>query len=78
VDHQFRPRVQLWTSAATESNDNHAHGARAHQSVGNFQSLLTSIGLRNKQIINVHPKHLRIARIKRMFRINESTLPTRF
>ena len=51
----------------------HIDGAGAHQRISDFQRLLTGIRLRDQQFFNINAELLGITRIKRMFRINEST-----
>jgi len=53
-------------------DNNHTHGTRAHQCVGNFQGLLTCVGLRDQKIVSVDPQIFGIERIQRMFCVDKS------
>ena len=47
--------------------------AGSHKGIGNLQGLLARIGLRNQQVVDIHPQFCRIAWIKGVFRINKRT-----
>ena len=61
--HQRRDRI----------DHQHVDGARADQRVGDFERLLTRVGLRNQQIFDVDPELLGVTRIQRVLRIDERT-----
>jgi len=48
----------------------------AHQHIGDFQSLFTTIGLRDEEVVEVHTQFTRIRGIQGMFGIDEGCLTT--
>jgi hypothetical protein len=52
-------------------DDHHIDAGRTHQHVGDFQRLFAGIGLRDQQFVEVYTKLLRVARVERVFGIDE-------
>ena len=63
LGHQCRYRV----------DDDHVNGVGAHQHVGDFQRLFTSIRLRNQQVINVDAQLAGVLRVQCVLGIDEGT-----
>ena len=61
--HQCRHRI----------DDQHIDGIRAHQCIDDFQRLLTRIGLRHNQLIDVYAQLPSINRIERMFGVHKGS-----
>ena len=51
--------------------DQHIDRAGAHQRIGNFQSLLARIRLRDQEFVNIHTQFLRITGVQRVFGIDD-------
>ena len=66
---QFGPRHQRGDTV----HHQHVDGAGADQSIGDFQRLLTGIGLADQQIVQIDAKLAGIGRVQRMFGVNERT-----
>ena len=49
----------------------HVDRVRAHQGLGDFERLLAIVRLRDQQVVDVHAKLLRIARIERVLGIDK-------
>ena len=49
----------------------HVDGARAHQGVADFQSLLAGVGLRDQEIVHIDTELARIDRIERVLGVDE-------
>ena len=52
-------------------NDDDVDGRRANQLVGNFQGLLTVVGLRDVEIVDVYPKFFGVEAVESVFCIDE-------
>src|SRR5581483_6556369 len=53
-------------------------GAGADEGFGDFEGLLTVIGLRNQQVVDVDPQFFGVAGIQCMFGIDKGSHPTAF
>ena len=62
----------LWNQSCNRVHDHNIYCAGTNHGLGNFQSLLTVIRLRNVEIVNIHTDILCIYRIQRMLCVNEA------
>ena len=49
----------------------HIHRAGPDQAFGDFQGLLPAVGLRNPEVVDIHPEILRVHRVQRVFRVHK-------
>ena len=63
----------LWRQCGNGVNDDHVKCARTDQHVGDFESLFTSVGLRDQQLIDVDSDGSCVHRIHRVFGVNVGT-----
>src|SRR5712692_6985636 len=56
-------------------DDHHVDRAAANQGLRNFESLLSRVGLRDEQLLDLHPELLRVAHVERVLRVDEGGAP---
>ena len=64
-----------WCQRSDRVDDDDIDAARAHQHIGDFQTLLAGIRLRNDQVRNIYTQFARVDRIQCVFGINEGSGP---
>ena len=63
----------LWRKCCDGVDDENVDRARAHEHVGNFESLLAGVGLRHEKCIDIDAELLRVFRIEGVLRIDEGS-----
>ncbi len=66
-----RVRPRAWNECDNRVDDDHIHGAGAHEGFCNFKRLFAGVWLRDEQVDNIHTDFGGVAWVKRMFHINK-------
>ena len=64
-------KLSFWCQGSHGVDDDDIYGSAANELVGNVEGLLSVVGLRDKEIIDVHAQVSSIEAVEGMFRIDE-------
>ncbi len=70
--------LRLGNQGRHRVDDQNIDGAATHQRLGDFQCLLSRIGLGNQEVVGLHPELAGVADVEGVFRVDEGGDPSQF